>query len=597
MQPSADRARREQQAAAWAEQGRGWAQRGQAGQALQAWDRALALVPDQPDWHNRRGLALQALGRADEAAAAYERAVALLPGHAGAHHNLGTLRLAQGRRDEAESAFRRAVQARPDHVLAWHALGYAQRDRKALADSLASLEQAHRLAPRHPFLAGDRLHARMLMADWNGFDQALREVREQAAAGGLPSSPFPLLAAVDDPQLHALMATRMVQALHPAQPGPAWPPPAARLRVGYFSGDFREHPMARLAAGLFEAHDRSRIELHAFSWSADTGDALQRRVRAAFEHWHDVRGLGDAEVVALARRQGLDVAIDLMGYTAGCRPGVLAGRAAPLQLGWLGYLGTWGTEAIDAVVVDRHLVPDAAAAGLREALLVLPHYQVNDRRPEPGPAPSRAACGLPDQGLVFCCFNAGYKITPALFAAWMRILQAVPGSVLMLYADSDWVAGNLRAQARGQGVDEARLVFGARLPYEEYLARYRVADLFLDTCPYNAGATASDALWAGLPVLTLAGRSMASRMGASLLNALGLPELVTDSIDGYVERAVALAQAPHELSALRQRLGRRRTDSALFDPAARARALEEGLQRMVARRRAGLPLEDVEVAG
>lgn len=584
------------QAAAWAEQGREAAAQGRPDLALAAYDEALRRRPGQADWHNRRGLALQALGRLDEAAEAHARAVALLPGHAGAHHNLGTVRLSQGRHDEAEACFRLAVGCRPDHVLAWHALGYLLRDRKRLDESLACLERAHRLSPNHPFLAGDLLHARMLMADWGGHGQALADIRAQAAAGGLPSAPFPLLSAVDDPGLHRQMAERMVAALYPASPPPE---PSAgssgRLRLGYFSGDFREHPLTRLAAGLFEAHDRARVELHAFSWSPDTGDAMQRRVTRAFEHWHDVRGLDDAAVVAAAREAGLDVAIDLMGYTAGCRPGIFARRAAPLQLGYLGYVGTWASPAIDALVVDRPMLTPEGRAGLAESLLVLPHFQVNDRRPEPPAAASRQALGLDEAATVFCCFNAAYKLTPEVFGAWMRILQAVPDGVLMLYADNPWVAGHLQREARARGVGPRRLVFGARLPFEEYLARYRAADLFLDTCPYNAGATASDALWAGLPVLTLAGHSLASRMGASLLTALGLPELVTASVDDYVARAVALAQAPGERARLRERLAARRADAALFDPRRFARALEDGLVRMVERRRAGLPPADVEV--
>jgi predicted O-linked N-acetylglucosamine transferase (SPINDLY family) len=569
--------------------------------ALAVYDRALAQWPVNADLHNRRGLLLQALGRRDQAQAAYERAVALLPQHAGACNNLGTLLTQQGRWAEAEAWFRRAVALRPDHGLAWHNLGYVQREQKALPDAVLSFERALALAPDKPFLRGDLLHARMRMCDWRRFDADLAAVREGLAAGRAPAEPFSLLAAVDDPALQRAAAERLVALLYPPRPGlgpiaPRTDGGGGRLRIAYVSGDFREHPVARLAAGLFEQHDRRRFELFAFSFSPETGDALQQRLRAGFDHWVDLRALSDAEAAQQARALGIDIAVDLAGFTSGCRPGLFAERLAPVQVGYLGYLGTMGAPYIDYLLAHPVLVPDVERNGYTERIAALPCYQVNDgRRAAAGRDFSRAELGLPEQGFVFACFNSGYKITPVVFGSWMRILAAVPGSVLMLYAENPWMREHLQREAAARGVAPERLVFGQRLPLAEHLARYRALDLFLDTGPYNAGTTASDALWAGLPVLTCSGRSFAGRIGESLLQALGLPELVCRSLADYEALAVALATDPARLAALRRKLREQAAGAALFDPAAFARTLEAAFEAMHARRQAGLPPADLDI--
>lgn len=583
----------------WLQQAALAQQQGRLDLALAACEAALALDPQLADLHNRRGLLLQALGQTVAAQAAYERAVALLPQHAGAFNNLGTLFTRQGRWTEAAQHFERAVALRPDHALAWHNLGYVQREQKALQASVHSFEQALAAAPDKPFLRGDLLHGRMRLCDWRHFDDDLQALQRGIEAGAPVASPFVLLAALDRPGLQRMAAERMVALLYP--PNDALGPiarraAAPRLRIGYFSGDFREHPLASLTARLFELHDRSRFEVTAFSFGPDSGDAMQQRLQAAFEHFVDVRALGDAAVAALARERGIDIAVDLGGYTAGCRPNIFALRAAPVQMGWLGYLGTMGAPYVDYLVVDRHLVPPGQREGCRERLLVLPSCQPNDDTRRVGErAFTRAELGLPASGFVFCCLNNGFKITPSVFGCWMRILQAVPGSVLMLYAENPWQPDNLRREAALRGVAPQRLVFVERLPAPDYLARYRAADLFLDTLPYNAGTTASDALWAGLPVLTCSGRSLASRMAGSVLQAAGLPELVLDDLDAYEARAVELARQPDRLQALRQRLQDARAGSLLFDSARFTRQLEAAYQAVAARWQAGLPPDDLTV--
>jgi predicted O-linked N-acetylglucosamine transferase (SPINDLY family) len=587
--------------AAWVGQAAWLQQQGRLDEALAALDQALAVDDGNADLHNRRGLLLQALARVDAARAAYEQAVALLPHHAGAFNNLGTLLTQQGRWAEAAEAFGRAVALRPDHALAWHNLGYVQREQKALDASVHSFEQALAAAPGKPFLRGDLLHGRMRLCDWRHFDTDVQALQADLAAGAPACTPFALLPALDRPDLQRLAAERMAALLYPARGelGPIAPrPDEGRLRVAYLSGDFREHPVASLTAQLIELHDRRRFEVLALSYGPATGDPVQRRLQAAFDDFIDVAGLPDVEVARLARARGVDVVVDLAGYTSGCRPHILALRPAPVRVAYLGYLGTMGAPWIDYLVVDRHLVPPAEREGYRERLAELPWYQVNDgQRPIGERTFTRAELGLPATGFVFCCLNNAYKITPTVFGAWMRILAAVPGSVLMLYAENRWMPDHLRREAAARGVDDSRLVFVERLPMADYLARYRVADLFLDTLPYNAGTTASDALWAGLPVLTCSGRSLAARVAGSLLHALGLPELVTDSLPAYEAQAVALATDPPRLLALRRRLQAGRAQAPLFDAARFTRHLEAAFEAMMARWRAGQPPADLVVDG
>ncbi|HKF96813.1 MAG TPA: hypothetical protein VKB20_01040, partial [Steroidobacteraceae bacterium] len=369
-----------------------------------------------------------------------------------------------------------------------------------------------------------------------------------------------------------------------------------RVRVGYFSADFREHALSTLIAGVFEAHDRTRFEVSGFSFGPDTGDPMRKRLEGAFERFIDVRHRSEREVAQLARRLEIDIAVDLGGFTDGGRPGIFALRAAPLQVSYLGYLGTMAAPYMDYLIADATLVPQAAQRHYAEKIVYLPSYQANDcRRPVAEEHFSRLELGLPATGMVYCCFNANYKLTPATFDSWMRILQATPGSVLFLYASSAAVVENLSREARSRGVAAERLVFGGKLPFAQYLARYRTADLFLDTLPYNAGTTASDALWAGLPVLSCAGEAFAARMGASLLQAIGLPELITTSRERYEQLAIELGQDRQRLEAIRQKLAAQRHSAPLFDTARFTGHLEDAYRKMYERYHGGLPAEHIEV--
>jgi protein O-GlcNAc transferase len=410
--------------------------------------------------------------------------------------------------------------------------------------------------------------ARRQVCDWSE-DAALDMLVKADLKLGRPAiAPFAALAIFDIPVLHRRCA--QLTAPKPV-PAPVWParPAGERIRVAYLSSDLHEHATARLLAGVLEAHDRSRFEVFAVSYGPETGGPMQARLKAACEHWIAARSLSDAEIALKCREQGIDIAVDLKGYTQDGRPGILAHRAARVQVSWLGYPGTLGAHA-DVVLADALTVPPGAESDWSEAVVRLPHYQPNDALGPVLPPPSRVEASLPEGAPVFCCFNNPAKITPEVFAAWMTILKAAPDAVLWLYAGAPGAAENLRAHAVAVGVAPERVVFAEPVPHEQQLARHALADLVLDTWPYGAHTTASDALRMGVPVLTLPGKSFASRVGASLLTAIGMPELIAQSEADYVAKAAILVAD----KTLKPRVAEAVQRSTLFDPPAFARSLE-----------------------
>jgi predicted O-linked N-acetylglucosamine transferase (SPINDLY family) len=549
---------------------------------------ALAVDPDNPVVLNAQGVALRRLGRPDEALAAYDRALALSPGFVDALCNRGGALSDLGRFDQALAAHDQACAAAPGNpqVLANRAALLLLLGRPAEAAS--DLERVVALDARHPRALGDLLHARRQVCDWRDDAALLTAVRAELQAGRAAVGPFAALSAFDDPALHRLAAHL---AAPPAAPTPAWPPrpPGQRIRVAYLSADLHDHATARLMVGVLEAHDRTRFEIIALSYGPDLGGALRERIDAAFERRIDVRRMSDAAVVTLARELGVDIVVDLKGYTQDGRSGILAHRAAPVQVSWLGYPGTLAAPYVDYVIADAVVLPPGAEGDWSEAVVRLPLYQPNDALTGPAATPSRADVGLPDAAVVFACLNNPAKITPETFAAWTAILAGAPGAVLWLYEGSPGVAANLRARAVEAGVDPDRLIFAAPAPHADHLARQALADLVLDTWPYGAHTTASDALRMGVPILTLPGQGFASRVGASLLTALELPDLIAPDIAAYVAAAVRLAADRPALEALRARLDKTLRTSPVFDPIAFARHLEAAFKTLQARAQAGLP--------
>ncbi len=587
-------------AGAWRDLGAALLGLGRHDAALAALDHAVALKPALAVAHFHRASVLAELNRRVEAVAAYDRVLDLTPDDPQAHYNRGIVLAELQRFEAALASYDRALALDP-------ADGNAHRNRalvlvelKRFDAALAAFDAALALLPADPGLLVQRLDAKLRHCRWDDLDAELAAVAVAVEAPGAVCEPFALLAAIDDPALLRRAAANYVAAHCP--PDPALGPlvtvaRGGRLRLGYFSTDFHDHALAYLAADLFECHDRSAFELVAFSLGPESDSPMRHRLVAAFDSFLDLRDARDIDVARRARALGIDVAIDLNGFTTGAREGVFALRAAPIQVAYLGYPGTMAAPYIDYLIADRCVIPDEARPHYAEKIVYLPHsYQANDRqRPIAAGEVTRASAGLPADGFVFCCFNNNYKIMPQVFAVWMRLLGAVPGSVLWLLGDGT-TAANLRCEAAARGVDPARLVFAPRLAYAEYLARYRLADLFLDTLPYNAHTTASDALWAGLPVLTCAGQSFQARVAASLLLAVGLPELVTSDLGAYEAEALDLALRPTRLAALRARLIANRSTAALFDTPGLAGALEAGYVRMCDRRQAGLPPADLVIA-
>jgi predicted O-linked N-acetylglucosamine transferase (SPINDLY family) len=566
--------------------------------ALACFERALVLYCDDVDIMLNFAAALRALGRLDEALGAYESVHALSPDDPRALLGRGDVMLQLDRPADAILAFDRATVLQPESVAAQHRLASALRRFGNPGPALAHFEQAYRLEPKRDFLLGDLILAGRQICDWREAESRLQSLVEAIAHGECASSPFPVLAVLDSPELQRRAAETYSAAIHPGSEGAA--PFArraagARIRIGYFSGDFHNLPVAYLTAELFELHDRERFEVFGFSLGPPATDAMRMRLAAAFDHFIDLSRMDDRAAARRARELGIDIAIDLGGYTENSRTGIFAWRAAPVQASYLGYLGTMGADYYDYLLADRVIVPQADSRHYSEHIAWLPSYQVNDSRRRVADASLvRSDEGLPEHAFVFCCFNAPYKITPEAFERWMRILSACQGSVLWLFSGAAPVSDNLRREAAARGIDPGRLIFAPRRDHAEYLARYRLADLFLDTLPYNAGTTASDALWAGVPVLTLCGQSFAARVAASLLHAAGLPELVTHTPEEYVALATALASEPDRLAALRARLAAGRDTCALFDSRGFTKTLESAYLTMQQRHEAGLAPENFD---
>jgi predicted O-linked N-acetylglucosamine transferase (SPINDLY family) len=568
--------------------------------AIANFEQALALDPDYAEGYFNRGNARFDLKQFEGALADYDRAVALAPAFADAHNNRGNALFELRRHEAAAASYARAIAIRPGHVRAHENLGQAQRALRQYEAAVASFDSAIALDPAVRSIYGVRRHVRMQMCDWGGCEADVAQLCAGIEHGECASTPFCFQSLCGSARLQRRVAEIWARNEHLVDlPYLPMPPYSAhdKIRVGYFSAHFREHPVSLLIAELIESHDRSQFEVSGFSFGPNVQDAMRGRLERAFDRFIDVRDYTDREIVRLARSMELDIAVDLAGYTEDGRPRIFALRAAPLQVSYLGFLGTLGGDSMDYLLADAALVPPAARGDYAEKIIYLPSYQANDStRRISDQHFARADLGLPPTGFVFCCFNANYKITPATFDGWMRILGRVQGSVLLLLAGHPRAESNLRQEAFMRGIDGGRLVFGRPLPGPLYLARYRAADLFLDTLPYNAGTTASDALWAGLPVLTCLGEAFSSRMAASLLTAVGLPELIAATQTEYEDRAVGLALNPGAFDDLKTRLAHNRLTTALFDTPQFTRSLEAAYTRIHARHRANEPPDHIAVA-
>ncbi|MEA2824187.1 MAG: protein O-GlcNAc transferase [Alphaproteobacteria bacterium] len=566
---------------------------GEYAEALSSYNRALAIQPQQANALFGRGKALASLLRYEDARSSYDRAIALDPAHAESHANRGDVLFQIGRYNEALPAYERAAAIAPNLVAAHHGRGNTLFKLGRGQEAYAAYDRAFSLDPEMEYLEGARLLTKMYVCDWSDLEKDIEHLRARVLEGKPAANPFAFLMIGENPSDQLVCARAYAAAKYPPSPVPMWwgkRSPHAKIRLGYVSGEFREQATGYLTADLFECHDRSAFELHAISTGIDDGSALRRRIKAAFDVFSDVSRRSDSEIADEIARAQIDILVNLNGFFGEERTALVAFKPSPIQVNYLGFPGTMGAPYMDYILADRWIIPEDQEENYSEKVVYLPDtYQANDRKKAFGDTlPSRAEYGLPEKGFVFCSFNNAYKITPEIFSIWMQLLARTDGSVLWLLEVDSSIKRNLMNEAQKRGVSPDRILFAPFIKLKDHLARGRLADLFLDTLPVNAHTTASDALWMGVPVLTCLGSTFAGRVAASLLAAVGLPEMITRSLADYEALALKLATDPALMASVRAKLARNRDTYPLFDTPRLARHIEAAYRTMWVRHQSGL---------
>jgi protein O-GlcNAc transferase len=564
--------------------GRALRDQGRLEESAASYRRATALDPQNAEFHNDLGNVLTEQGKLGEAIGSYEKALEICPEYAEAHNNLANLHQMTGRLEEAAAGYQKAIGLRPDYAEAHRNLGSLFYREGRLPEAISALRRAVALHPDYAEAAALLEHQMRHICEWKGLDALSRSLIQMVEQGSGAVNPFGFLCLESTPAQQLLCARQWAaqNAKYTSDETPFTFRDEGRITVGYLSADFHEHATAHLISELFSLHDRKRFRVVAYSYGPDDGSPVRERLIRSFDQFVDIRNESFVESARRIRADGVQILVDLKGYTADARPKIMGLRPAPIQVNYLGYPGTMGSDAIDYAIVDGIVAPQEEQAFFTEKLVHMPDcYQVNDSsRKISAHNPSRRECGLPENGFVFCCFNASYKITPKMFNVWTRLLKAIPGSVLWLLDSSPDATANLKREAEDRGVADERLVFAGHLPYGDHLARFAVADLFLDTFPYNAHTLTSDALWGGCPVVTCSGRTFPSRVAGSLLRSVGLPELVCGSLTEYEKLALALARDPGRLGGVRQTLQTALLGAPVFDTRRFARHLEAAFEIM-----------------
>jgi protein O-GlcNAc transferase len=489
---------------------------------------------------------------------------------------------------EALETLNTAIQLAPLNVNLWVLRGQALIALKKYQFGIDCYQKAFDLDPTFPYLIGDLIGSKLKICDWSNLDALIEYGVERTCQGHPSIPPFTMLSVIDSPNVQLIAAKNWTREFNPIKPSKVFEKlkinerEKSKVKIAYFSMDYRIHPVSYLTAELFELHDRENFEVYAFSYGPNTQDEMRRRLERSFDKFIDVEEKTDSEIVEIANNLGIDIAIDLAGHTLNSRSNIFSSRLAPIQINYLGYPGTSGDESIDYIIADEILIPNEYRKFYSEKILYLPFFQANDtKRYYPDSKLTRSNFGLSEDSFVFCSFNSNSKITPLQFASWMRILEKTPNSVLFLYAENEHVPEMLRSEAIARGVSSDRLIFSGQLPLEDHLKRYQMADLFLDTSPFCAGTTASDALWADLPLLTLSGNSYSSRMATSLLKTLGLDSLIATSRDEYESKAIHFALNRNQLSALKDTLIERKKDSIVFNSIFFVRNMEAAYIKLI----------------
>ena len=565
--------------------------------------KAISVESDNSEAYLNLGLIEKDLKNFESAVKFFDKALSLKPDYAEANSNKGNALHELKRYDEAIAHYDKALSLKPDYHDAWSNKGVTLHELKRYDEAIAHYDKALSLKSDIDWAFGDLLHTKMKICSWSGLAESLQDIFKKVVANEKVAQPFPLLALSDDALLHKKCSEIFAQAKYPENPTLGFILKLSKkekIRVAYFSPDFLNHPVSFLTSELFEIHDRGRFEVFAFSLQkALSGDETNLRLRKGFDRFIDVDDMSDREIAQLARELEIDIAVDLAGLTKYSRTGIFSYRAAPIQANWLGYPGTIGADFIDYIVADKIIIPEPHQQFYAEKIVYLPNtYMVDDsKRTASTRVFTREECRLPQNAFVFCCFNNDYKFNPQVLDGWSRILLAAKNSIIWISENNEYFKANIAAEFESRGIDSDRIIFAQKVEMmADYLSRYALADLFLDTHPYNAHTTALDSLKVGVPVLTLMGKSFASRVAASLLNAIGLSELITSTQEEYEALAIELAVNPIKLKDIKLRLANNRMTTPLFDTLCFTKNLEAAYIDMHRRYHAGLELDHIIIA-
>jgi protein O-GlcNAc transferase len=567
-------------------------EKGELDAAIDSYKQALKIKPDYAEAHNNMGNALKDKGELDAAIDCYKQALKIKPDYAVVYNNMGVALQEKSELDAAIDSYKQALKIKPDYAVAHINMGDVLQEKSELNAAIDSYNQALKIKPDYQSARSLKLHNQSHICDWAAI-KADQDLVPKLGTTTQYIDPFSILSLEDAPERHRLRSELYVKSKFPQKPLERAPKPLQkpkRLRIGYFSADFHNHATMYLMAKVFEAHDSEKFEIYAYSFGPDKNDEMQQRLIKAVDVFDDVANMSDKDAALLARQDKIDIVVDLKGYTKDSRPGIFAYRAAPLQISYLGYPGTMGAEFIDYIIADSVVITEQHEKYYTENIIYLPNsYQVNDNtRMISERSVTKSEMGLPEHGFIFCCFNSNYKISPDEFEIWMRILGMVEGSVLWLLKSNKWAETNLQLEAESRGISRDRLIFADKLPQAEHLARQRLADLFLDTFNVNAHTTTSDALWVGLPVVTKLGKGFAARVAGSLLTAIGLPELITETEQEYEALILDLATNPERLASIKDKLAANRLSKPLFNSELFTKHLEDGYQQAYQRYFEGL---------
>ena len=572
---------------AWLNFGKSLFQLNHYDEALTKYDKAIELKPDYAEAWSNKGVTLHVLRRYDEALSNFDETIQLKPDYAEAWFNKGATLNKLKRYDEALTNYEQTIQLKPDYAEAWFNKGVTLNELKLYEEAIAHYDKAMRFKPDIDWASGDLLHTKMKICSWSDLTESLDIISKKLETDKKVVSPFALLSLTDDSLLHKKCSEIFAEAKYPPNSTLGFIHKSSKrekIRIAYFSSDFRSHPVSFLTSELFEIHNRQCFEVFAFSLQkAPISDETNLRLRRGFDKFLDVENMLDNEIAKMAREYQVDIAIDLTGSTQNYRTEIFSYRAAPIQVNWLGYPGTMGAGFMDYIVADKTIIPESNFKFYVEKIVHLPDtYMVDDsKRIASQRIFTKKECGLPEKNFVFCCFNNGYKFNPQVLDSWVKILFEVKNSVLWVSENNEYFKANIAAEFEKRGLDRSRLIFAKRVELmADHLARYSLADLFLDTNPYNAHTTAVDSLKAGIPVLTIMGQSFASRVSASLLNAIGLPELITTNQEDYEALAIELAMNPQKLLEIKLKLINNRLTTPLFDTPLFAKNLEAAYTKM-----------------